>query len=98
MPSGLPGVQRQHQPPLWKLRKRRLLSHGDGLLQRDMHRSELGSEQLRRLRIRLRRGTRMRERDLRRVHLSLHPVWRSLRGPYVRPQQLRRVRSSMWTC
>ena len=55
MPGGLPGVQRQHQPPLWKLRNLRLLPHGDGLLQRDMHRPEFGSEQLRRLRKRLRR-------------------------------------------
>ena len=53
MPGGLPGVQRQHQPPLWKLRKLHLLRHGDGLLQRDMHRSEFGSVQLRRLRKRL---------------------------------------------
>ena len=55
MPGGLPGVQRQHQPPLWKLRSLRLLSHGDGLLQRDMHLREFGSAQLRRLRKRLRR-------------------------------------------
>ena len=55
MPGGLPGVQRQHQPPLWKLWNLRLLPHGDGLLQRDLHLPEFGSEQLRRLRKRLRR-------------------------------------------
>jgi hypothetical protein len=53
MPGGLPGVQRQHQPSLWELRKRRLLSDGDGLLQRDMYQREFRSEQLRRLRKRL---------------------------------------------
>ena len=56
MPGGLPGVQRQHQPPLWKLRSLRLLRLWNGLLQRDMHRCEFRSEQLRRLRIRLRRA------------------------------------------
>ena len=53
MRGGLPGVQRQHQPPLWKLWRLRLLSDGGGLLQRDMHGPEFGSEQLRRLRKRL---------------------------------------------
>ena len=56
MHGSLPGVQRQHQPPLWKLWSLRLLPDGDGLLQRDMHGLEFGREQLRRLRIRLRRG------------------------------------------
>jgi len=55
MPGRLPVGQRQHQPPLWKLRKLRLLPHGDGLLQRDLHLPEFGCEQLRRLRVRLRR-------------------------------------------
>ena len=55
MPGGLPVCQRQHQSPLWKLRILLRLRHGDGLLQRDMHEPEFGSEQLRRLRIRLRR-------------------------------------------
>ena len=50
MPGGLPGVQRQHQPTLWKLRSLCLLFRIDGVLQRDMHRCEFGSEQLRRLR------------------------------------------------
>ena len=53
MPGGLPRVQRQHQPPLWKLRSLRLLPLGDGLLQRGMHRCEFGSAQLRCLRKRL---------------------------------------------
>jgi hypothetical protein len=53
MPSGLPGVQRQHQPTLWKLWSLRLLPHRDGLLQRLVHLPEFGSEQLRRLRVRL---------------------------------------------
>ena len=53
MPGGLPRVQRQHQPPLWNLRSLFLLPHVVGMLQRDMHRCEFGSEQLRRLRIRL---------------------------------------------
>ena len=55
MPGSLPGVQRQHQPTLWKLRSLRLLPHVVGVLQRDMHRREFGSSQLRRLRKRLRR-------------------------------------------
>ena len=53
MRGGLPGVQRQHQPPLWKLRSLRLLPHVGGLLQRDMHHCEFGFAQLRRLRKRL---------------------------------------------
>ena len=53
MRGGLPIVQRQHQPTLWKLRKLRLLPHRDGLLRRDMHLAEFGSTQLRRLWIRL---------------------------------------------
>jgi hypothetical protein len=51
MHGSLPGVQRQHQPPLWKLWKLRLLSDVGGLLQRDMHGPEFGSAQLWRLRI-----------------------------------------------
>ena len=54
MPGGLPVGQRQHQPPLWKLRILLRLRHGDGLLQRDMYHREFGSEQLRRLWKRLR--------------------------------------------
>ena len=53
MPGGLPRVQRQHQPPLRKLRSVRLLPHVGRLLQRNMHRCEFGSAQLRRLRKRL---------------------------------------------
>ena len=53
MPGGLPSVQRQHQPTLWKLRKLLRLHYGDGLLQRGMHQRDFGSEQLRRLRKRL---------------------------------------------
>jgi hypothetical protein len=53
MPGGLPGLQRQHQSPLWQLWKLRLLPHGDSLLQRDMHQPEFGSAQLRRVRERL---------------------------------------------
>ena len=55
MPGSLPRVQRQHQPTLWKLWSLRLLRRGDGMLQRDMHLSEFGFAQLRRLRKRLRR-------------------------------------------
>jgi hypothetical protein len=54
MPGGLPGVQRQHQPPLWKLWSLRLLRLEDSMLQRDMQQREFGSAQLRRLRKRLR--------------------------------------------
>jgi hypothetical protein len=54
MPGGLPKVQRQHLPPLWKLRNLRLLRQVGDLLQRDMHPSELGFAKLRRLRKRLR--------------------------------------------
>jgi hypothetical protein len=53
MRGGLPRVQRQHQPPLWKLRRLCLLRHWSSLLQRDMHLPEFGSEQLWRLRKRL---------------------------------------------
>jgi hypothetical protein len=53
MRCGLPGVQWQHQSPLWTLRQRRLLSDVGDLLRRDMHGPEYGSAQLRRLRIRL---------------------------------------------
>ena len=56
MPGGLSRLQRQHQPTLWKLRSLCLLRFGVGLLQRDMHRCEFGSEQLRRLRICLSRN------------------------------------------
>ena len=49
MPGSLPGVQRQHQPPLWKLRSLCLLRHVGGVLQWNMHRGEFRSEQLRRL-------------------------------------------------
>jgi hypothetical protein len=72
MLGGLPGVQRQHQPTVWKLWSLCLLPIGVCLLQWDMHGPEFGREQLRRLRIRLRSGTRMRERVLRRVQLPLH--------------------------
>ena len=50
MPGGLPGVQRQHESSLWKLRSLRLLPHVGRMLQRDMHRCEFGPAQLRRLR------------------------------------------------
>jgi hypothetical protein len=53
MHGGLPGVQRQHQSPLWKLWKLRLLSDVGGLLQRDVHVPEFRSCQLRRMRKRL---------------------------------------------
>src|SRR3954453_9404130 len=53
MPGSLPRVQRQHQPTLWKLRSVRLLPHVGRLLQRNMHRCEFGSAQLRCLRKRL---------------------------------------------
>ena len=53
MPGGLPRLQRQHQPTLWKLWSVRLLPHVFGLLQRNMHRCEFGSAQLRHLRKRL---------------------------------------------
>jgi hypothetical protein len=53
MSGGLPRLQRQHQPTLWKLWSLRLLRDGNGLLQRDMHRREFGCEQLRCLRKRL---------------------------------------------
>jgi hypothetical protein len=53
MRGGLPGVQWQHQPTLWKLRSLYMLPLGDGLLQRDLHLREFRSEQLRRLRKRL---------------------------------------------
>jgi hypothetical protein len=67
MPGGLPAVQRQHQSTLWKLRQLLLLRDGDGLLQRNMYQCEFGSEQLRCLRVRLRR-----------IHTDLHPrtMWR----------------------
>jgi hypothetical protein len=50
MPGGLPRVQRQHQPNLWKLRSLCLLPHVVGMLQRDMHQSEQQLRPLRRLR------------------------------------------------
>ena len=50
MRGSLPGVQRQHQPALWKLWSLRLLRLGNRLLQRGMHLPEFGSGQLRRLR------------------------------------------------
>jgi len=53
MPGGVPGLQRQYQSPLWNLRSVRLLPHIVGLLQRHVHVREFGSEQLRRVRIRL---------------------------------------------
>ena len=53
MRGGLPRLQRQHQPPLWKLRILCLLPHVVGMLQRGTHHREFGSEQLRRLRKRL---------------------------------------------
>ena len=85
MPGGLPGVQRQHQPTLWKLRKRRLLSDFGDLLQRDMHGFEFRSCQLRRLRIRLRCiDPELRPRDLLRL-----PAGHRL---YVGQRKLRRVR------
>ena len=46
MPGRLPGVQRQHQSPLWKMRKLRLLSDFRHLLQRDLHRLEVRSTEL----------------------------------------------------
>jgi hypothetical protein len=50
MPGGLPRLQRQHQPPLWKLRSLRLLPHGDNLLQRFVRQSRQRRRPLRRLR------------------------------------------------
>jgi hypothetical protein len=53
MRRGLPGLQQQHQPTLWKLRELRLLPQVGCLLQRDLHLTHFGFEQLRCLRIRL---------------------------------------------
>ena len=64
MSGGLPGLQRQYQPSLWKLRILRLLPHGDGLLQRGMHLREFGLAKLRRLRKRLPRGSWLCQRDM----------------------------------
>ena len=50
MPGGLPGVQREHEPTVWKLWSLCLLLGGDDLLQRDLHGLEFRSCQLRRLR------------------------------------------------
>ena len=79
MPGGLPGVQRQHQPPLWKLRSLCLLPHGDSLLQRGMHELEFGSAQLRRLRIRLCRvGANLQPGDMQWVSSGCHKLLRCL--------------------
>ena len=43
MRGGLPGVQRQYQPSLWKLWSLYMLSEFGDLLQRDMHGPEFRS-------------------------------------------------------
>ena len=79
MCDGLPGVQRQHQSTLWKLRSLRLLRYGAGLLQWDLHLPEFGSEKLRRLRIRVRRADAdLHPGDMRQLPAGLYELQRCL--------------------
>ena len=97
MRGGLPRLQWQHQPPLWKLRILCLLPHVGRLLQWDMHHREFGFAQLRRLRKCLRRiDAGLHPGDLRQLPARLYKLQRSgLYRPSERPPQLRRVRLCM---
>ena len=95
MPRGMPRVQRQHQPTLWKLRSLRLLRLVGRLLQRDMHLREFGSKQLRRLRQRLPCiDAHLQPGDMRQLPAGPYSLQRCLHRPSGRQTQLRRV----WQC